>query len=363
MIDARSGHHDGLRIGAEFVDEVATLCRSVGHKQVHRRGDPLLCLKTLRSLVAGFRVAVLDRADRVHAHDDPRTLTGAEVLGVQVLGAQFLGAQGCLGGDPIVGPDQIRRGEGRLSEEEQRKFVDGVGKLVLARSLDRQLMKTDVLSDLECVEATVDILDLVEAVLVPAVPQPIDAARVSSEDVDDVAGGRQGAHRLVDVDVHATGIALARLSRGRGVEGENGDAHGASLAKELAEDPANFVATTPQDRTRRQDFQTGVGNRGNNRLGDLDRMCRVIVVGEHEHLPGETRQSAQRIVARARVDGDLERQAEPVRHVCVHEVLGLRLCPGAGRQELGHLGGFRESMRSVMDSTSPAADSSRSFSR
>ena len=67
-------------------------------------------------------------------------------------------------------------------------------------------------------------------------------------------------------------------------------------------------------------------------------------MGEDEHLARELAQPGESGIELGGVadagGGDLEGETEPVGHVGVDEVLRLRPRPRAGRDEVGHLGGF-----------------------
>ena len=249
MIDTRSRDDDCVGIGLEFVHEVAALDRGGGDEQVGLSGDALFGFESLGPFVAGLRVAVLDGPDRVHAHRDRGSqrsvLSGSGLDHVSGIGVDadgdFTGAQCRLGGDPIVGPDEIGGAEVGVCVEQFGKLVDRVGELILRRGADRQMVKGDALGDLQlraragCVAArTVSVSGVgCAAARTVKTARTVEAAGVGGEYVDAVSSRGERAHGLVDVDVHPSGVALAGLGDGRGVEGEDRNAHGDSLANDL----------------------------------------------------------------------------------------------------------------------------------
>jgi hypothetical protein len=128
-----------------------------GDEQVGLSGDALFGFEPLGPFVAGLRVAVLDGPDRVHAHRDRGSqrsvLSGSgldHVSGIGVDGdGDFTSSQGRLGGDPIVGPDEIGGAEVGVCVEQFGKLVDRVGELILRRGADRQMVEGDALGDLQ----------------------------------------------------------------------------------------------------------------------------------------------------------------------------------------------------------------------
>src|SRR5699024_6336928 len=193
-------------IGSQLADQIPSFGGGGGHEQVGLGRDPLLGLQPLGTFVTGLRIAVLHRADRVHAHGEGRT---------DGFPGDVMGAQTRLGGDPIVGPDEFGGTEVRMVDEQPGEFVDGVGEFVLRPGVDRQVVQRDRFGDLQPLTGAAG---------------AVDPAGVGGEHIDPVPGGGERTHGLVDVDVHSPGIALAGLSGGRGVEGQDGDAHGDSLA-------------------------------------------------------------------------------------------------------------------------------------
>ena len=121
------------------------------------------------------------------------------------------------------------------------ELADAIDELILRRGADRQMVKGDALGDLQlraragCVAArTVSVSGVgCAAARTVKTARTVEAAGVGGEYVDAVSSRGERAHGLVDVDVHPSGVALAGLGDGRGVEGEDRNAHGDSLANDL----------------------------------------------------------------------------------------------------------------------------------